>query len=124
MLEAKRGGALTAPPYSSLALFSRLQQALLDLWIILRCAHDIRVFPDRNSVGLNGLHRLGVGLLTQALLLCWRGGIDRSLVLLLHLRHVMQRRAKKWQPWCSVASWYLWRACDLANTAKSTPAKT
>jgi DNA-3-methyladenine glycosylase II len=27
---------------------------------------------------------------------------------------VMQRRAKKWQPWCSVASWYLWRACDLA----------
>jgi DNA-3-methyladenine glycosylase II len=27
----------------------------------------------------------------------------------------MHRRAKKWQPWCSVASWYLWRACDLAN---------
>ena len=27
---------------------------------------------------------------------------------------VMHRRAKKWQPWCSVASWYLWRACDLA----------
>jgi DNA-3-methyladenine glycosylase II len=28
---------------------------------------------------------------------------------------VMQRRAKKWHPWCSVASWYLWRACDLAK---------
>jgi DNA-3-methyladenine glycosylase II len=28
---------------------------------------------------------------------------------------VMHRRAKKWQPWCSVASWYLWRACDLAK---------
>ena len=28
---------------------------------------------------------------------------------------VMLRRAKKWQPWRSVASWYLWRACDLAN---------
>ncbi len=27
---------------------------------------------------------------------------------------VMERRAKKWQPWRSVASWYLWRACDLA----------
>jgi DNA-3-methyladenine glycosylase II len=26
----------------------------------------------------------------------------------------MQKRAKKWHPWCSVASWYLWRACDLA----------
>jgi DNA-3-methyladenine glycosylase II len=31
---------------------------------------------------------------------------------------VMRRRAKKWQPWCSVASWYLWRACDLAKPAK------
>ena len=28
---------------------------------------------------------------------------------------VMERRAKKWQPWCSVASWYMWRACDLAS---------
>ena len=31
---------------------------------------------------------------------------------------VMQRRAKKWRPWCSVASWYLWRACDLAANVK------
>jgi DNA-3-methyladenine glycosylase II len=27
----------------------------------------------------------------------------------------MEKRAKKWQPWRSVASWYLWRACDLAK---------
>jgi DNA-3-methyladenine glycosylase II len=27
----------------------------------------------------------------------------------------IERRAKKWQPWSSVASWYLWRACDLAK---------
>ncbi len=27
----------------------------------------------------------------------------------------MERRAKRWHPWCSVASWYLWRACDLAK---------
>ena len=26
----------------------------------------------------------------------------------------MERRGKKWAPWRSVASWYLWRACDLA----------
>jgi len=26
----------------------------------------------------------------------------------------MERRGKKWTPWKSVASWYLWRACDLA----------
>ena len=30
----------------------------------------------------------------------------------------MERRAKKWQPYRSVASWYMWRACDLA---KPTP---
>jgi DNA-3-methyladenine glycosylase II len=29
----------------------------------------------------------------------------------------MQRRAARWKPWRSVASWYLWRACEL-------PAKT
>jgi DNA-3-methyladenine glycosylase II len=28
---------------------------------------------------------------------------------------VMEARAKRWQPWRSVASWYLWRACDLAT---------
>jgi DNA-3-methyladenine glycosylase II len=28
---------------------------------------------------------------------------------------VMLRRAKRWQPWRSIASWYLWRACDLAS---------
>ncbi|MGI4854737.1 MAG: DNA-3-methyladenine glycosylase family protein [Janthinobacterium lividum] len=27
----------------------------------------------------------------------------------------MEKRAAKWHPWCSVASWYLWRACDLAK---------
>ena len=31
---------------------------------------------------------------------------------------VMRARAKRWQPFCSVASWYLWRACDLAKPAK------
>jgi DNA-3-methyladenine glycosylase II len=28
----------------------------------------------------------------------------------------IERRAKRWAPWRSVASWYLWRACDLAKT--------
>ena len=32
----------------------------------------------------------------------------------------MERRAKRWQPWHSVASWYLWRACDLASDPEST----
>jgi DNA-3-methyladenine glycosylase II len=30
----------------------------------------------------------------------------------------MERRAVRWQPWQSVASWYLWRACDLALQAE------
>jgi DNA-3-methyladenine glycosylase II len=30
----------------------------------------------------------------------------------------MERRAKRWTPWRSIASWYLWRACDLANASK------
>jgi len=34
---------------------------------------------------------------------------------------VMERRAKKWHPWCSVASWYLWRACDLAAGKQVQP---
>jgi DNA-3-methyladenine glycosylase II len=36
---------------------------------------------------------------------------------------VMHRRAKKWQPWCSVASWYLWRACDLASAKSAKTAQ-
>jgi DNA-3-methyladenine glycosylase II len=38
----------------------------------------------------------------------------------------MLRRGERWKPWRSVASWYLWRACDLeaASTARpSTAAK-
>ncbi len=36
---------------------------------------------------------------------------------------VLFRRARKWAPFRSVASWYLWRACDLAKTPtpKSAP---
>jgi len=30
---------------------------------------------------------------------------------------VMLRRGKRWAPYRSVASWYLWRACDLAKNA-------
>jgi DNA-3-methyladenine glycosylase II len=31
----------------------------------------------------------------------------------------MERRARKWSPYRSVASWYLWRACDLAKTPQT-----
>jgi len=29
---------------------------------------------------------------------------------------VMLKRGERWKPWRSVASWYLWRACDLARS--------
>jgi DNA-3-methyladenine glycosylase II len=32
----------------------------------------------------------------------------------------MERRAKKWTPWRSVATWYLWRACDLAKPSSQS----
>ena len=34
---------------------------------------------------------------------------------------VMEKRAKRWAPWRSVASWYLWRACDLAASKPVQP---
>jgi len=30
---------------------------------------------------------------------------------------VVERRGRRWSPFRSVASWYLWRACDLARSA-------
>jgi DNA-3-methyladenine glycosylase II len=33
----------------------------------------------------------------------------------------IERRAEKWRPWRSVASWYMWRACDLAGNAMLVP---
>jgi DNA-3-methyladenine glycosylase II len=32
------------------------------------------------------------------------------------------KRGERWRPWRSVASWYLWRACDLANSPSPPPA--
>lgn len=31
------------------------------------------------------------------------------------------KRGERWRPWRSVASWYLWRACDLANSPSPPP---
>jgi DNA-3-methyladenine glycosylase II len=33
---------------------------------------------------------------------------------------VLLKRGKRWAPFRSVASWYLWRACDLAKTTAPT----
>ena len=40
---------------------------------------------------------------------------------LLPSAEVMEKRAKRWRPWRSVASWYMWRACDLAAKTPSQP---
>ncbi len=36
----------------------------------------------------------------------------------------MHRRGKKWAPWRSIAAWYMWRACDLANGKMVLPGAT
>jgi len=38
-------------------------------------------------------------------------------------KDAMRRRARKWEPWCSVASWYLWRCCELPGAKPPTPSK-
>jgi DNA-3-methyladenine glycosylase II len=30
----------------------------------------------------------------------------------------MRRRARPWEPWCSIASWYMWRCAELPAKAK------
>ena len=39
---------------------------------------------------------------------------DKVTPALLPKPDVMRRRGQRWKPWSSVASWYLWRVCDLA----------
>jgi DNA-3-methyladenine glycosylase II len=34
---------------------------------------------------------------------------------------ILVQRAKRWAPYRSVASWYMWRACDLASADKKIP---
>ncbi len=34
---------------------------------------------------------------------------------------VVFKRGKRWAPFRSVASWYMWRACDLAKTSSTPP---
>jgi 3-methyladenine DNA glycosylase/8-oxoguanine DNA glycosylase len=33
----------------------------------------------------------------------------------------MRRRARKWEPWCSVASWYMWRCAELPGPKTRSP---
>lgn len=43
-----------------------------------------------------------------------RKGIQRLYKLReLPTKNAMRRRARKWEPWCSVASWYMWRCAEL-----------
>ena len=37
---------------------------------------------------------------------------------------VMLKRAERWRPWRSIASWYMWRACDLPTGKLPRPAAT
>ena len=38
-------------------------------------------------------------------------------------KEAMRRRARKWEPWSSVASWYMWRCCELPGPKPRARAK-
>lgn len=38
-------------------------------------------------------------------------------------KEAMRRRARKWEPWCSVASWYMWRCAELPAPPKKKAAR-
>lgn len=39
-------------------------------------------------------------------------------------KDAMWRRARKWEPWCSVASWYMWRCAELPGPKPRAKAKS
>ena len=46
-------------------------------------------------------------------------GVRKGMQCLYRLRELPdkaagRRRARKWEPWCSIASWYMWRCAELA----------
>jgi 3-methyladenine DNA glycosylase/8-oxoguanine DNA glycosylase len=55
-------------------------------------------------------------------------GVRKGMQRLYKLRELpnkaaMRRRARKWEPWCSVASWYMWRCCELPGPKPRTKIK-
>ena len=55
-------------------------------------------------------------------------GVRKGMQRLYRLRELpdkaaMRRRARKWEPWCSVASWYMWRCAELPGPKPRTAAK-
>jgi 3-methyladenine DNA glycosylase/8-oxoguanine DNA glycosylase len=55
-------------------------------------------------------------------------GVRKGMQRLYRLRELpdkvaMRRRARKWEPWRSVASWYLWRCLELPARASRTRSK-
>jgi 3-methyladenine DNA glycosylase/8-oxoguanine DNA glycosylase len=55
-------------------------------------------------------------------------GVRKGMQLLYKMRELpnkvaMRRRARKWEPWCSVASWYMWRCLELSARAPNSKVK-
>ncbi len=55
-------------------------------------------------------------------------GVRKGMQRLYKLRELpskdaMRRRARKWEPWCSVASWYMWRCAELSGRDAGAKAK-
>ena len=51
-------------------------------------------------------------------------GVRKGMQRLYKLRELpskdaMRRRARKWEPWSSIASWYMWRCAELPVSTRS-----
>jgi len=84
-------------------------------------------------------HVRGIGRWTVEMMLLFRlgrpnvlpvddYGVRKGMQRLYKLRELptkdkMRRRARKWEPWCSVASWYMWRCAELPGPKPRTKAK-
>jgi 3-methyladenine DNA glycosylase/8-oxoguanine DNA glycosylase len=38
-------------------------------------------------------------------------------------KHRMRRQARKWHPWCTVASWYMWRSAEQVTASEKQAAR-
>jgi DNA-3-methyladenine glycosylase II len=106
-----------------------------------------RTVPDKRALGRMAdeeiIERIsqvrGIGRWTVEMLLIFRlgrpnvlpvddYGVRKGMQRLYKMRELpkkdaMRRRARKWEPWCSVASWYMWRCCELPGPRRKSAAK-
>ena len=115
LVELRGAGLSSAKARYILELARRVDDGTLDFGALKRQSDDdvIRALVDLPGIGqwtaemflIFGLHRPDVLALGDA-------GLKRAARLLYGKNANLERIGKRWRPYCSVASWYLWRHLD------------